>query len=375
MSSPTRPPTPRWYWHAGLGAGDRQFVDVGDITTELGQTLPVRVAYESWGRLNARRDNAVLVEHALTGDSHVVGSASAAHPSAGWWEGLIGPGCPLDTDRYFVVASNVLGGCQGTTGPSSPGPHARPWGGDFPLITIRDQVQVEAALADALGETQWAAVLGGSMGGMRALEWAVTYPHRVRLAIVVASTYSSTADQIAWSAPQLAAITGDRHYRGGHFYDSEPPFAGMGVARRIAHTTYRGEHELGVRFGRDAQPGEDPLSAGGRYAIESYLDHHADKLSHRFDPNSYLVLTRAMNHHDIGRDRGGWQSALQRVTGELVVAGVTTDRLYPLHLSEEMAHAREGTAFEVIVSDHGHDGFLVERASVGALIRRALGPS
>ena len=124
MSSPTRPPTPRWYWHAGLGAGDRQFVDVGDITTELGQTLPVRVAYESWGRLNARRDNAVLVEHALTGDSHVVGSASAAHPSAGWWEGLIGPGCPLDTDRYFVVASNVLGGCQGTTGPSSPGPHA-----------------------------------------------------------------------------------------------------------------------------------------------------------------------------------------------------------------------------------------------------------
>jgi homoserine O-acetyltransferase len=132
---------------------------------------------------------------------------------------------------------------------------------------------------------------------------------------------------------------------------------------------------LGVRFGRDAQPGEDPLSAGGRYAIESYLDHHADKLSHRFDPNSYLVLTRAMNHHDIGRDRGGWQSALQRVTGELVVAGVTTDRLYPLHLSEEMAHAREGTAFEVIVSDHGHDGFLVERASVGALIRRALGPS
>lgn len=375
MSSTATSATPGWFWRPELGPGDRLFAAVGDLRTELGAVIPdVQVAYESWGELSPRADNAVLVEHALTGDSHVIGPASPAHPSPGWWDGLIGPGCPLDTDRFFVVASNVLGGCQGTTGPSTPRPTGQPWGGDFPVITIRDQVQTESLLADALGITRWAAVLGGSMGGMRALEWAVGHPDRVERVICLASTPYSTADQIAWSTPQLAAITGDPRFRGGHYYADEPPMGGMGVARQIAHITYRGEVELGSRFGRAAQAGENPFS-GGRYAVESYLHHHADKLARRFDPNSYLVLTEAMNHHDIGRDRGGWAEALARVTADLVVAGVTSDRLYPLHLSEEMASARPGTAYEVIVSDHGHDGFLVERASVGALIRRALGPA
>jgi homoserine O-acetyltransferase len=318
-------------------------------------------------------DNAILVEHALTGDSHVVGEAGPGHPSPGWWPGLIGPGAPLDTDRYFVVAGNVLGGCQGTTGPSSEDATGRPWGGRFPFVTIRDQVAVEALLADHLGVERWHAVLGGSMGGMRVLEWAVGHPHRVDRALVLASTAYATADQVAWCQPQLLAIRTDPHYRGGDYYGSpEWPTTGMGIARRIAHTTYRHEGELDERFGRRPRPGEDPLGGGGRYDVESYLDHHAAKLGRRFDPNSYVVLTEAMNSHDIGRGRGGVAGALRRITGRLHVAGVSTDRLYPLRLSEEMARARPGTTLSVIESRHGHDGFLVETAQVGRVVDTAL---
>lgn len=359
-------------WRTGGAVGHRVFVEVGPLSTELGGDLPaVTVAYEAWGTLNADGDNAILVEHALTGDSHVVGAATPAHPSPGWWDGLIGPGCPLDTDHWYVVAANVLGGCQGTTGPSSPDPHGRAWGSRFPVVTIRDQVEVEARLADALGVHRWAAVLGGSMGGMRALEWAVTHPDRVASAIVLASTAYATADQIAWSRPQLLAIRDDPAFAGGDYYDAVFPLTGMGHARQIAHITYRAAGELAGRFGREPQRGEDPV-AGGRYAVESYLDHHAAKLGDRFDPNSYLVLTEAMNHHDIGRGRGGWQAALGRVTADLVVAGVTSDRLYPLHLSADMAAARPGSRFVVIDSEHGHDGFLIERGAVGKLIRESL---
>ncbi len=362
-------------WRPGDPVGDRRFVTAGPVTLESGEVLPEAViAYETWGTLSPSADNAVLVEHALTGDSHVVGDAGPAHPSPGWWPGLIGPGAPLDTDHLFVVAGNVLGGCQGTTGPSSAAPDGRPWGSRFPFVTIRDQVALEVALADALGIDRWHGVLGGSMGGMRVLEWAVGHPDRVERALALASTAYATADQVAWCQPQLLAIRSDPAFRGGDYYDADDaPLTGMGIARRIAHTTYRHEAELDERFGRRPRPGEDPLGGGGRYDVESYLDHHAAKLGRRFDPNSYLVLTEAMNSHDLGRGRGGVARALQRFEGRLHLAAVSTDRLYPVRLSEEIARARPGTELTVVESRHGHDGFLIETGQVGGVIRRALG--
>ncbi|WP_404383457.1 homoserine O-acetyltransferase [Knoellia locipacati] len=362
------------FWRPGDDPGDRRFLSLGPVELERGGTLPdVTVAYETWGTLNAARDNAVLVEHALTGDSHVEGPSGAGHPTPGWWDGLVGPGRPLDTDTHFVVASNVLGGCQGTTGPSSDGPDGRPWGGRFPSVTIRDQVTVEALLADRLGIAAWAGVLGGSMGGMRAIEWATTHPERVAACIVLASTAYATADQIAWCQPQLLAIRTDPAFHDGDYYErGVVPSDGLGIARRIAHVTYRHEGELAERFGREAQAGEEPLDRGGRFAVESYLDHHAGKLGRRFDANSYLVLSEAMNSHDVGRGRGGVAAALGRFGGHLVVAGVDTDRLYPERLSEEIAALRPGTTLRRISSRFGHDGFLIEIEQVGAVIREAL---
>ncbi|MGL5816608.1 MAG: homoserine O-acetyltransferase MetX [Phycicoccus sp.] len=374
MTSTVERGTQAW-WRPGDPVGARCFQAVGDLPLERGGLVPdVVLAYETWGTLAPSGDNAVLVEHALTGDSHVVGDAGLGHPSPGWWPTLVGPGAPLDTDRFYVVASNVLGGCQGSTGPSSSAPDGRPWGGRFPFVTIRDQVAAEAALADALGVTRWHAVLGGSMGGMRALEWAVTHPHRVDHAVVLASSGYATADQIAWCRPQVLAIRSDPRYRDGDYYDREPPATGLGIARQIAQTTYRTERELDARFGRRPRPGEDPLGPGGRYDVESYLDHHAGKLAQRFDANSYIVLTEAMNSHDIGRARGGWRSALSAFDGQLHLVAVTTDRLFPTRLSAELADAHPGATLHVVDSEHGHDGFLVETDRVGALLREALGP-
>ena len=362
-------------WREGSAPGSRHFVDIGSLRLETGESLPqVRVSYETWGTLNAARDNAILVEHALTGDSHVSGPAGTGHPSPGWWDGLIGPGRPLDSDRWFVVASNVLGGCQGTTGPSSLAPDGRPWGSRFPFVTIRDQVAAEAALSDQLGISSWAAVLGGSMGGMRALEWAVTYPERVRRCIVLACSAYASAEQIAWCQPQLLAIRQDVSFFGGDYYHQpQGPELGLGLARRIAQVTYRSEPELDSRFGRRAEGEEQPLGGGGRYAVESYLDHHADKLANRFDANSYVVLTESMNSHDVGRGRGGVQAALERVTADLVVVAVDSDRLYPPRLSHEIAQTRSSSGpVHVISSDHGHDGFLIEIGQVGEIVRETL---
>jgi homoserine O-acetyltransferase len=304
----------------------------------------------------------------------VAGPPGPGHPTPGWWDGLIGPGRPLDTDRWFVVASNVLGGCQGTTGPSSPAPDGRAWGSRFPFVTVRDQVAAEVALTDALGIDSWACVVGGSMGGMRALEWAVAHPARVRSAIVLASSAYASAEQIAWCQPQLLAIRHDPHFHGGDYYDQrQGPDVGLGLARRIAHVTYRSEIELATRFGRQAQDGEQPLGAGGRYAVESYLDHHAEKLTRRFDANSYLVLTESMNSHDIGRGRGGVSQALSRVSADLVVVAVDSDRLYPPRLSEEIAEAAGSSrGVRLITSDYGHDGFLIEIDQVGRVVRETL---
>ena len=363
-------------WREGDPVGRRRFADVGTLTLEARGALPdVSVAYETWGTLNAARDNAVLVLHALTGDSHVAGPAEPGHATAGWWDALVGPGRALDTDRWFVVAPNVLGGCQGRTGPSCPAPDGRPWGSRFPFGTGRDQVEAEVRLADHLGIDSWASVVGGSMGGMRVLEWAVGHPERVRSAVVLASGAAASAEQIAWCQPQLLAIRSDPAWAGGDYHGrSGPgPVTGLGIARRIAHVTYRSELELAERFGRSSQGDEQPVGGNGRYAVESYLDHHAHKLARRFDAGSYVALTEAMNSHDVGRGRGGVAQALQRVTCDLHVAAVDSDRLYPPRLSEEIvAAAATARPLRTITSPYGHDGFLIETAQVGELVREAL---
>ncbi|WP_460864304.1 homoserine O-acetyltransferase MetX [Rhodococcus aerolatus] len=354
--------------------GELRTVAVGDVTLGSGVVVPdVAVALQAWGRLAADRSNVVLVLHALTGDSHVVGPAGPDHPSPGWWDGLVGPGAALDTDRFLVVAANVLGGCRGTTGPGSTAPDGAPWGSRFPDITVRDQVAAEVALADALGIGSFAAVVGGSMGGMRALEWAVGHPDRVRSALVLATGARATADQIGLQTAQVMAIENDPAWRGGDYHGTGVrPEVGMGIARRVAHLSYRGEVELDERFGARPQQGEDPAH-GGRYAVQSYLDHQARKLVERFDPASYVTLTRSMNTHDVGRDRGGLAAALGGVRVPVVVAGVDSDRLYPLRLQAEIAAAVPTCAgLRVVTSPFGHDGFLVEQDAVAALLRETV---
>jgi homoserine O-acetyltransferase/O-succinyltransferase len=366
-------------WRPGDEPGRRRFVQLfseDPLVLECGGTLSgVEVAYETWGELDADGGNAVLVEHALTGDSHAAGPAGPGHRYRGWWDGLIGPRRAIDTDRWCVVCPNVLGGCQGTTGPASPAPDGRPHGSRWPRTTIRDQVAVEVALADALGIERWAGVVGGSMGGMRVLEWLVGAPQRLLAGIVIAVGAYATAEQIALGSTQNRAIRLDPRFHGGDYYDQPPglgPHEGLGLARRIGHLSYRTELEVQTRFGRRPQEDEVPL-AGGRYAIESYLDHHAGKLSRRFDANTYIALTEAMNHHDIGRERGGVAEALARVEAAVTVVGIDSDRLYPPYLQEEIAELTPSTrSFELIRSPIGHDGFLVEIEALTPMVRDAL---
>lgn len=379
-SGPGRPlPPASAAWRPGDPPGHRRFAQVFTdqaLALEAGGSLrDLTVAYETWGTLSPARDNAVLVCHALTGDSHVAGPAGEGHPTAGWWDGLIGPGKAVDTDRWFVVSPNVLGGCQGTTGPASAAPDGRPFGSRWPRTTVRDQVAVEAALADVLGIGRWAAAVGGSMGGMRVVEWVAGLPDRVDSAIVLAAGAAASAEQIALQSTQVRAIKLDPRFAGGDYYDAPPgagPHEGLGLARRIGHLTYRTEQEVEERFGRLPQGSEAPL-AGGRYQIESYLDHHADKLARRFDANSYIALSEAMSHHDVGRGRGGVAQALSRVRARTWVIGIDADRLYPVHLQRRIA-ALVPTCedFSTISSPYGHDGFLIETAALTPLFRRAL---
>ena len=361
-------------WREGSDPGRRRFLALpAPLPLEGGGELPgVRLAYETWGSPDAP---AVLVLHALTGDTHVTGEAGPGHPTPGWWGDLIGPGRALDPERYFVVAPNVVGGCQGSTGPSSTAPDGRPWGSRFPLVTARDAVRAETLLADALGVRRWALVVGGSMGGMRALEWAASEPSRVERLMLLASPAASSADQIGWASPQIAAIRADPGWHGGDYHHlpaGEGPHRGLGVARRIAHLSYRSGHELATRFGRVPQEGEDPFH-GGRYAVESYLDHHAAKLVRRFDAASYVRLTEMMNAHDVGRGRGGVPAALAGVSARTTVVGISSDRLYPVAQQEELAAGIPGARLEVIESPYGHDGFLIEWETVSRLVGELLG--
>jgi homoserine O-acetyltransferase len=365
-------------WRPGDPPGRRQFARLeGPIALEAGGSLTeVDVAYETWGELAPDRDNAVLVLHALTMDSHAAGPPEPGHLHTGWWEGAIGPGAPLDTDRLFVVCPNVLGGCQGTTGPASLQPGGGgPYGSRFPRITIRDQVAMEAGLADLLGIERWHTVVGGSMGGMRVLEWSVGHPSRVARAIVVSVGAYATAEQIALCSMQIRAIRADPKWRGGDYYDAAPgdgPHTGLEIARGIGQISYRSELELHERFDRGHQPEEEPLD-GGRYAVESYLEYHGERLVRRFDANTYIVLSEAMNHHDVGRGRGGIAAALGRIEADVTIAGMSSDRLYPLRLQHQLAELiPPAHGVDVVETIRGHDGFLVEVDAVGSIIRKAV---
>lgn len=374
--STARDTTTREERDAGARHGVQRTAVVGPLELEAGGKLPdVTLAYETWGTLAPDAGNAVLIQHALTGSAHV---ARGDTDEEGWWDGLVGPGRAIDTDRFFVVAVNIIGGCNGSTGPSSPAPDGKPWGSRFPFITLRDAAAAEARLADQLGIQQWFAVVGGSMGGARALEWAAGFPGRVRKCAVIAIGAHSTAEQIALAQAQTLAIRQDPAFRDGDYYNGPAPEAGLALARRIAHISYRSEAELEARFSRKPQEGESPLNASalaerGRYQVESYLDHQGTKLVRRFDANSYIALTEALMSHDVGRGRGGVEAALADSPVEFFVAAVESDRLYLPRQSEALAAALPGdVTVHRIASEIGHDGFLTEADQLGALLGRTL---
>jgi homoserine O-acetyltransferase len=354
--------------------GETGVVDIGPLTLESGAVIDdVSIAVQRWGELSPTRDNVVVVLHALTGDSHITGPEGHGHPTPGWWDGVAGPGAPIDTDRWCAISTNVLGGCRGSTGPSSLARDGKPWGSRFPLVSVRDQVSADITALAALGITEVAAVVGGSMGGARALEWVTGHPDSVRSALVLAVGARATADQIGTQSTQIAAIKADPNWQGGDYHETgRTPEAGLQIARRFAHLTYRGEAELDTRFANDTQGADDPL-AGGRYAVQSYLEYQGEKLVARFDAGSYVILSESLSSHDVGRGRGGVEAALQSCRVPVVVGGITSDRLYPLRLQQELADLLPGcSGLNVVESIYGHDGFLVESDAVGALIRQTL---
>ncbi len=349
--------------------GQLSLQSIGDIQTEAGAVIPdVHIAYHLWGKYAELPDgtnNVVLIEHALTGDSN----------AADWWADLIGPGKAINTDILCVICTNVLGGCNGSTGPSSEHPEGGFWGNRFPAIDIRDQVKTEKQFLDALGITHVKAVLGGSMGGARTLEWAALFPEVIGAAAVLAVSARASAWQIGIQSAQIIAIENDHHWHDGNYHESGcNPSKGLAAARRIAHLTYRGELEIDERFGTQAQKGENPLgpfrSPEQRFAVESYLDHQANKLVQRFDAGSYVALTDALNRHDIGRDRGGLNKALEAIKVPTLVAGVDTDILYPYHQQEHLSRNLGNLlAMAKIVSPVGHDAFLTESRQMDRILR------
>jgi homoserine O-acetyltransferase len=372
-------------WRPGDHPGHRQFLTLPrPVALDGGHVLhDVVVAYETWGTPNADMSNALLLCHAWTGDSHAYGPAGHGHPTSGWWDGVVGPGLDIDTDRWFVVCANVLGGCQGSTGPASPHPaDGQPYGSRFPVVTIRDMVRVQSRLADALGVRRWASVIGGSMGGMQVLEWAITFPDRVGSIIPIATCAQATAQQIAWGAIGRRAIRLDPRWRGGDYYDAEPgdgPHEGLSIARMVAQVTFRSDNVFTDKFGRTLADGGNlghELDLWQRFEVERYLDHHGAKLVRRFDANSYLAIGKAMDLHDVGRGRGGLEAAMARIRVPSLTIGIWSDMLYPAYQQRQIRDllVAGGTECEYVEVDspHGHDAFLINLDQVGPPVAKFL---
>ena len=357
---------------------DRPFaLDGGMVLTD------VSIAYETWGTLNENATNAILICHAWTGDSHVSGSAEDGHPTPGWWEGVVGPGKAIDTNKWFVVCSNVIGGCQGSTGPATAHPEdGQLYGPRFPVITVRDMVRAQVRLTDMLGIRAWHSVVGGSMGGMQVLEWAVTFPDRVKTIIPIATCAQATAQQIAWGAIGRRAIRLDPKWRNGEYYDAaigEGPWEGLAIARMISQVTFRSDNVFTERFGRalvDMDADYNGLGLWDRFEVEGYLDHHGDRLIRRFDTNSYLIIGKAMDLHDIARGRGSLDTAMSRIKAPTLVMGISSDILYPTYQQKQihsiLSEKGVDSTYVEIDSPHGHDAFLINFDQVGAPIEAFL---
>jgi homoserine O-acetyltransferase len=387
-----------------VGTVETQYLDLqSPVPLDCGQELhPVRVAYETYGTLSPQRDNVILVCHALSGDAHAAGSAKTppaestrdgfgatdrdgtAGKSLGWWDGMIGPGKAFDTDRFFVVATNLLGGCRGTTGPSSVNPSTgKPYGADFPVITVADMVRTERAFLDELGIERLAAVAGGSLGGMQALEWAVLFPDQVDAIVPIASTHALHPQGVAWNAIARESIMRDPAWQSGQYYGTgAAPEAGMGVARMVGHVTYLSAQALDDKFGRRLQDGNDIRYelTGAEFQVESYLRHQADSFVRRFDANTYLYMSRALTYFDLARQYGGSLArALAGVAARTLLIAFSSDWLYPPIASREIADALRAMGkpveFEVIDAPYGHDCFLLEEARQTPIIRKFLSKS
>jgi homoserine O-acetyltransferase len=332
-----------------------------DVALESGAVLPtLDVAFRTWGRLNASADNGVVVCHALTGTA----DADA------WWGPLFGPGRALDPDQDFIVCANVLGGCYGSSGPVSEAPDGRPWGARFPRVTVRDQVHAQRRLLDALGVRGVRLVIGGSMGGLQALEWALL-DARVQAVASIAASGRHSPWCIAWSEAQRQAITADAKFAGGHYDLADPPRAGLAAARAVAMLTYRTAHSLAARYGR--APGAEVFGERSKRpddpAVAGWLAHHGDLLNHRFDANTYLRLIDAMDSHDLGRDRGGFEAACARLAQPTLVVSIPDDALYVPADQQELAAALPEARLEILDSAHGHDGFLLDAAALEPIVR------
>jgi homoserine O-acetyltransferase len=344
---------------------ETKIVRFDSLPLDCGVTLaPVDVAYETYGQLNQARSNAILIEHAFSGDAHAAGLSADGKP--GWWDNMIGPGKGFDTDRYFVICSNVLGGCKGTTGPASLNPHTGcPYGSAFPVVTIADMIRLQKKLIDHLGIHRLLSVSGGSMGGMQALEWAVAYPDSVASAIPIASTARHSAMQIAFNEVGRQAIMADPDWSGGNFYSGKPPARGLSVARMVGHITYMSDESMREKFGRRLRDKQIPGSGlSGDFEVESYLRYRGNQFVDRFDANSYLYITKAMDYYDLSAGFPSLAASLERATCRFLVLSFTSDWLYPSYQSLEIVNALRGrnrdVAYCELPSNYGHDAFLVE---------------
>jgi homoserine O-acetyltransferase/O-succinyltransferase len=385
-----------------IGVVETRFLDLPEpLRLDCGRELhPIRVAYETYGTMSPKRDNVILVCHALSGDAHAAGYSPSAPASStrdgfraderdagsgrglGWWDGMIGPGKAFDTDRFFVVSSNLLGGCRGTTGPSSVNlATGRPYGADFPVITVADMVRVERALLHELGITRLAAVAGGSLGGMQALEWAVLYPDDVDAIIPIASTHALHPQGIAWNAIARNAIVADPDWQGGHYYATgRAPNAGMGVARMVGHITYLSAVSLRDKFDRRLQFSDDIryVLTESEFEVESYLRYQADNFVKRFDANTYLYTSRALTYFDLARQYGNGDltRALRNVSARTLLIAFSSDWLYPPEGSHALVAALRANGKEVelqvIDAPYGHDCFLLEEARQTPMIQKFL---
>ena len=342
---------------------------------DSGQALgPITLAYETYGELDAGRRNAVLICHALSGNAHVAGYHSPDDRKPGWWDGMVGPGKPFDTSRYFVICPNCIGGCHGSTGPSSANPATgRAYGRDFPVVTVADMVRAQKALIDHLGIDRLLAVTGGSMGGMQVLEWAINYPEQVHAAIPIATTARLTAQGIAFNVVGRQAILDDPNYRDGDYYGGEPPNRGLAIARMLGHITYLSDESMRQKFGRELRDRDGfSYDFDTDFQVESYLKYQGQAFTERFDANSYLYITRAMDYFDLAGKHGSLEAAFQGVAARFLLVAFSSDWLYPPYQAKEIVSALRANgihfAYCEIPSHYGHDAFLLERQAVGRVV-------